>query len=77
MGKNLIAIAGFIADSSALSRLASEGVENENILDILERMGCDRAQGFFIGEAVPAKKLEALVEKWNSRFMRPALTEVG
>jgi EAL domain-containing protein (putative c-di-GMP-specific phosphodiesterase class I)/ActR/RegA family two-component response regulator len=58
-------------------KACAEGVENEKTLDILERMGCDRAQGFFIGEAVAAKKLEALVEKWNSRFMRPALTEVG
>ena len=58
-------------------KACAEGVENEKTLEMLERMGCDRAQGFFIGEGVPAKKLEALVEKWNSRFARPALTEVG
>ena len=58
-------------------KACAEGVENEQTLEILERMGCDRVQGYFVGEAVPAKKLEALIEGWNSRFMRPALTEVG
>jgi hypothetical protein len=37
-------------------------------------MHCDKAQGHFIGAAVRAKDLEAVVENWNSRFpgkMRP------
>jgi len=58
-------------------KACAEGVEDEKTLDILERMGCDRVQGHFIGEAQAAKKLEATIERWNSRFLRPALTEVG
>jgi EAL domain-containing protein (putative c-di-GMP-specific phosphodiesterase class I) len=49
-------------------RACAEGVEDEGTLKLLETMHCDKAQGHFIGAAVRAKDLEAVVENWNSRF---------
>lgn len=49
-------------------RACAEGVEDEATLEMLEAMHCDKVQGHLIGAAVRAKDLEAVVEKWNSRF---------
>jgi diguanylate cyclase (GGDEF)-like protein/PAS domain S-box-containing protein len=37
----------------------AEGVENQDILDMLGTLGCDTAQGFHIGHPMPAQELEA------------------
>jgi len=49
-------------------RACAEGVEDEGTLAMLEAMHCDKIQGHLIGAAVRAKDLEAVVERWNSRF---------
>jgi EAL domain-containing protein (putative c-di-GMP-specific phosphodiesterase class I) len=49
-------------------RACAEGVEDEGTLQMLETMHCDKVQGHYIGAAVRAKDLEAVVESWNSRF---------
>jgi EAL domain-containing protein (putative c-di-GMP-specific phosphodiesterase class I) len=49
-------------------RACAEGVEDERTLGLLETMHCDKVQGHYIGAAVRAKDLEAVVENWNSRF---------
>jgi EAL domain-containing protein (putative c-di-GMP-specific phosphodiesterase class I) len=48
-------------------RACAEGVEDEGTLRLLETMHCDKVQGHYIGAAVRAKDLEAVVENWNSR----------
>ncbi len=45
----------------------AEGVESQEILDYLDRSGCDKAQGFFIGQPVCAEELIPLVERWNNK----------
>jgi EAL domain-containing protein (putative c-di-GMP-specific phosphodiesterase class I) len=58
-------------------RACAEGVEDESTLEMLEAMHCDKAQGHLFGAAVRARELEALVERWNSRFpakTRPKVT---
>jgi predicted signal transduction protein with EAL and GGDEF domain len=35
-------------------RVVAEGVENSETLDLLREIGCDLAQGYFIGKPVPA-----------------------
>jgi EAL domain-containing protein (putative c-di-GMP-specific phosphodiesterase class I) len=45
----------------------AEGVESQEILDFLESVGCDRAQGYFIGRPMPGTLLEAAVREWNAR----------
>jgi EAL domain-containing protein (putative c-di-GMP-specific phosphodiesterase class I) len=49
-------------------RACAEGVEDEGTLEMLEAMHCDKAQGHLFGAAVRARELEAVVERWNSRF---------
>jgi EAL domain-containing protein (putative c-di-GMP-specific phosphodiesterase class I) len=53
-------------------RACAEGVEDEATLEALERMHCDKVQGHLIGAAVRARELEAVVERWNSRFPGPS-----
>jgi EAL domain-containing protein (putative c-di-GMP-specific phosphodiesterase class I)/ActR/RegA family two-component response regulator len=53
-------------------RACAEGVEDEATLDTLEAMHCDKAQGHVFGAAVRARELEALVERWNSRYQTRA-----
>jgi EAL domain-containing protein (putative c-di-GMP-specific phosphodiesterase class I)/ActR/RegA family two-component response regulator len=58
-------------------RACAEGVEDEGTLEMLEAMHCDKAQGHLFGAAVRARELEALVEKWNSRFPSRSQPKVG
>jgi EAL domain-containing protein (putative c-di-GMP-specific phosphodiesterase class I) len=58
-------------------RACAEGVEDEGTLEMLEAMHCDKAQGHLFGAAVRARELEALVEKWNSRFTSRSVPKVG
>jgi EAL domain-containing protein (putative c-di-GMP-specific phosphodiesterase class I) len=53
-------------------RACAEGVEDEGTLKMLEAMACDKAQGHVFGAAVRARELEALVERWNSRYQSKA-----
>jgi len=45
----------------------AEGVETQAILDFLDSVGCDRAQGYFIGRPMPGEQVAACVANWNSR----------
>jgi diguanylate cyclase (GGDEF)-like protein/PAS domain S-box-containing protein len=38
--------------------VVAEGVETQAQLDFLRRLGCDQAQGYFIGRPVPAERLQ-------------------
>ena len=45
----------------------AEGVETQEVLDFLDGVGCDRAQGYFIGRPMPGSALECAVKDWNSK----------
>ena len=45
----------------------AEGVETQEVLDFLDGVGCDRAQGYFIGRPMPGVELEPAVRAWNSK----------
>jgi diguanylate cyclase len=45
--------------------VVAEGVENEQTMDLLREMGCDRAQGYWIARAMPAADMPAWFENWN------------
>ena len=49
-----------LAHSLGLVAVA-EGVESDVILHELRRLGCDKAQGYLLGEPMPAEKLEPLL----------------
>jgi EAL domain-containing protein (putative c-di-GMP-specific phosphodiesterase class I) len=39
--------------------IVAEGVESRETLDLLTRMGCDSAQGYFMGRPVPVDQIPA------------------
>ncbi len=43
----------------------AEGVENENTLEILAELGCDRVQGYLISQPVPADRIAEIAASWN------------
>jgi EAL domain-containing protein (putative c-di-GMP-specific phosphodiesterase class I) len=45
----------------------AEGVESQEVLDFLDNVGCDRAQGYFIGRPMAGDVLEEKVREWNGR----------
>ena len=44
-------------------RACAEGVENEQTLDFLHDIGCERAQGFLFSKALPAADFEAFIHQ--------------
>ena len=47
--------------------VTAEGVETRQQLDHLERLGCDRGQGFFLSEPLPAETVEVLLHAYERR----------
>lgn len=50
--------------------VVAEGVEDDRTMDLLEEMGCDRAQGYLIAQAMPATELPGWFDSWNRRNAR-------
>ena len=48
--------------------VTAEGVENEAQLEILRTLGCDVAQGYFVGEPLEPDALGAWCETWAERW---------
>ena len=51
----------------------AEGVENQGVLDLLEILGCDQAQGYFICRPDRAEKLLLWLNRFTSRKDRRAI----
>ncbi|MDV8024266.1 bifunctional diguanylate cyclase/phosphodiesterase [Rhodococcus sp. IEGM 1330] len=49
-------------------RVMAEGVEDEGTLDALRELGCDSAQGYFLGRPMPAEFLADVVAKLDSEM---------
>jgi len=47
--------------------VVAEGVETKEILDRLNKLGCDVAQGYFISRPVPAMDFEEFMKSYNSK----------
>jgi EAL domain-containing protein (putative c-di-GMP-specific phosphodiesterase class I) len=56
-------------------KVIAEGVESEEQLSILKRMGCDQYQGFFRSAAVPAADIENFVRRDAGR-LNPADSDI-
>jgi len=54
--------------------VCAEGVETEEALAFLGRVGCDSAQGYHIGRPVAAREVPDLIRRWDRR-MRPEALE--
>jgi len=46
-------------------KVIAEGVENKKTLDLLEVMGCDYAQGYFISKPIPVENLLSWCDNWQ------------
>jgi diguanylate cyclase (GGDEF)-like protein len=47
-------------------RVVAEGVENEAVWHLLAQMGCDHAQGYFMGKAMPVAALPGWIQAWQA-----------
>ncbi|HEV7359145.1 MAG TPA: EAL domain-containing protein [Steroidobacteraceae bacterium] len=57
-------------------KVIAEGVESEEQLGILRRMGCDQYQGFFRSAAVPAAQIEKFVRDDGERLMNQGESDI-
>lgn len=48
-------------------RVIAEGVERPEVLQVLRELGCDGAQGYLVGEPMPAESLERVLGQNRSR----------
>jgi EAL domain-containing protein (putative c-di-GMP-specific phosphodiesterase class I)/GGDEF domain-containing protein len=53
-------------------QVTAEGVETETALSLLALMGCDAAQGYFIGRPMPLGELFEFLKRWPERAMQIA-----
>ena len=51
-------------------RSVAEGVETEEDWHVLREVGCDLAQGWFIGRPLVPDRLPVWLEQWRSRLAR-------
>ncbi len=54
--------------------VVAEGVENETLARLLERMGCDEAQGWHYSKPLPAGALRAWAQTYQARLQAAAAT---
>jgi len=57
-------------------KVIAEGVESEEQLGILRRMGCDQYQGFFRSPAVPAAEIERFARHDDERSKAPGEPDI-
>jgi EAL domain-containing protein (putative c-di-GMP-specific phosphodiesterase class I) len=57
-------------------KICAEGVESRAALDLLEILGCDRVQGFFISRALPASEIPTFVTRWNQQSPASSMMKV-
>lgn len=50
------------------SQVTAEGIEDRETLQLLRKMGCDRAQGFFIGRPMPWQELIDYVQEEDRKI---------
>ena len=48
-------------------KVTAEGVESNGSIELLNILGCDRAQGFYICHPIPADRIITWVNKWEEK----------
>ena len=51
--------------------VTAEGVETQEVWDLLSILGCDQSQGYYMGSPMSAKKLDV----WLGELVRPVISE--
>jgi diguanylate cyclase (GGDEF)-like protein len=49
-------------------QVVAEGIENQAAWDLLEKMGCDYGQGYFMGKPMPVNQYAAWLKQWQSNI---------
>jgi EAL domain-containing protein (putative c-di-GMP-specific phosphodiesterase class I) len=52
-------------------RVVAEGVETREQLVALQKLGCERAQGYLLGTPVGAPEIQALLSRRTDGYGRP------
>ncbi len=52
-------------------KVTAEGVETQEVWDLLSILGCDQSQGYYMGSPMSVEKLDA----WLGELVRPAISE--
>ncbi|MEZ0211044.1 MAG: putative bifunctional diguanylate cyclase/phosphodiesterase, partial [Methylophilus sp.] len=47
--------------------VVAEGIENEEVLGQLAKLGCNEGQGYFIGKPMPEKDFSIWLERWEGQ----------
>ena len=64
--ENRVIVESIIALGKKLGlTVVAEGIETQAVWDVLVELGCDQAQGYFMGRPMPGPDLEAWLEEWN------------
>jgi EAL domain-containing protein (putative c-di-GMP-specific phosphodiesterase class I) len=50
--------------------LVAEGVETEEDWDLVDAVGCDEVQGFFVAKAMPAQEFLIWKKRWDEQYRR-------
>jgi EAL domain-containing protein (putative c-di-GMP-specific phosphodiesterase class I) len=66
----------FLAHKLKMTACA-EGVEDEATFRMLEAIACDRVQGHYIGQAMPADQFETVARDWNAGRSGQALSKTA
>jgi diguanylate cyclase (GGDEF)-like protein/PAS domain S-box-containing protein len=48
--------------------VVGEGVEDQEVWDLLETLGCDEAQGYFVSRPMPAAEFPEWKERWDATW---------
>jgi EAL domain-containing protein (putative c-di-GMP-specific phosphodiesterase class I) len=51
--------------------VVAEGVEDASTWQILQRLGCATAQGYFVSRPMPASEVQGWLSEWSKRSARP------
>ncbi len=67
-----VMVAGIIELAGHLEmRVLAEGVEEARQLEVLDALGCDEAQGFYIGRPVVSQEFVQLLGEWDQALALP------
>jgi EAL domain-containing protein (putative c-di-GMP-specific phosphodiesterase class I) len=47
-------------------RVVAEGIETEQVWNLLSEMGCDSGQGYYMSRPIPAEEFSAWSRRWTS-----------